>query len=168
MDGTTYRTFALQGGTLAWMAPELFKGDPPSYQTDVYAYAIVAWEVSNKSICIAMLTRIFQLFAGSVPYRGYVRDAIPLNVSTGNMRPARPPKGALLGLSDDLWNFMELCWNTKPGDRPSMSSVVEVVRNAHRVYKPKWLPLADYPGHDNKEKETESLPQSLWPSSAHM
>ena len=101
-------------GTPHWMAPELLNG--PSDQSsvnqynskvDVYAYAIVMWEVAAKDL----------------PYRGLDATQIIAQVMMNDMRPKIPtvvPTG-----------FKELCqqcWSRDPINRPSFAEIVRRFR----------------------------------------
>jgi serine/threonine protein kinase len=44
-EATTRTGYA--GGTIPWMSPELHRGQPHSFQSDVYALAITLWEVKS-------------------------------------------------------------------------------------------------------------------------
>jgi len=107
-------------GTVQYMAPEIM--DPESFglrhahaslEGDIYALAIVMWEV----------------FAGRPPYGSWHVGRIQREI----LRGTRPPRvvGALsLGLSDSVWDLMEKCWWSDPGERPPIGQVLPVLTYA--------------------------------------
>ncbi|KAL0954124.1 hypothetical protein HGRIS_005266 [Hohenbuehelia grisea] len=90
-------------GTLRWMAPELLDGEKLEKPSDVYSYALVAWE----------------LFTGNVPYSHIPERAFARRVVDKQERPERPES-----LTNDLlWDLMQQCWQPEPADRPVVSAI---------------------------------------------
>ncbi|QRV80227.1 Tyrosine kinase domain protein [Ceratobasidium sp. AG-Ba] len=101
------------GGTLRWMAPELFSAtdeeDPPSnatrtMQTDVYALAMTMLEIVT----------------GRLPYSEYKVDGGVIMALHQQKLPKRPRE---LLSQDRLWALLVACWNQDPHARPTASSV---------------------------------------------
>ena len=46
-------------------------------------------------------------------------------------RPPRPPKTAKLGLSDELWGVVQSLWAHEAGDRPPLSTLVDLLERAN-------------------------------------
>ncbi|KAJ3101234.1 hypothetical protein HDU96_010079 [Phlyctochytrium bullatum] len=91
------------GGTIRWMAPELFEpGTKPSYATDVYAFAMILYELAD----------------GGYPFYGLPDDVIPLRVRQGE-RPDVPPDTPAL-----IATIMAKSWTTKPPQRPRFDELV--------------------------------------------
>ncbi|KDQ55517.1 hypothetical protein JAAARDRAFT_89837, partial [Jaapia argillacea MUCL 33604] len=97
------------GGTLRWMAPELFSTDPVNGRTaavDIYAFAMVCYEVYLRSYPFPDIVAELQLLA---------------KVAKGE----RPERSSLIlcgrNMSDDLWGLVERCWAGSPTSRPSAS-----------------------------------------------
>ena len=102
-------------GTPHWMAPELLI--PPSEQSsvnqynskvDVYAYAIVMWEVATHDI----------------PYKGLETTQIIAQVLIKDMRPSFPkstPKAFV--------ELVQQCWERDPINRPSFAEIVRRFRS---------------------------------------
>jgi len=76
-------------GTIAYRAPELFKGELPTTKADIYSLAITLWALKHQQI----------------PYRGQQNDMLIYQVVAFNRRP-----------SPDL-EFQTL-WHTDPLQRP--------------------------------------------------
>jgi len=89
-------------GTLEYAAPELLAGDEPSTKSDVYAFALVMWE----------------LFARREVYVGYSSNDILMGVRDGTMRP--PP---LPNMPEELGDLMHECWMKNPNRRPEFSEI---------------------------------------------
>lgn len=86
------------------MAPELFEGQPASRESDVYAFAMVCYEVVAR---------------GSWPFEGVNQLVIVRKVCDKGERPARPD-----GVPDFVWSLMERCWAQLPTDRPTFKDIV--------------------------------------------
>jgi serine/threonine protein kinase len=102
-------------GSSRWLAPEII--DPPggagskpltaSKSADVFAFAMLAVEV----------------FAGKVPFGDMKNESVVVQIVAGK-RPEKPLAAEQLGLSVEMWKFIEKCWNQNPNKRPSMDQVV--------------------------------------------
>ena len=104
MPGTRLLTQNCNAGTLAYMAPELFLGDAVCEKVDVYAFAVVLWE----------------MLAQQQPLREYGGNhfGIMHAVCQGE-RPAPMPRHAprrLQALIHDMWT-------QEPGQRPPVLDV---------------------------------------------
>ena len=43
-------------------------------------------------------------------------------------RPTRPQEGQELGLTDSMWDITVRCWHKDPTQRPTMTEVIELLR----------------------------------------
>ncbi|KZV78196.1 kinase-like protein [Exidia glandulosa HHB12029] len=99
-----------------WTAPEQGISRHHSTKTDVFAFAMLAYE----------------LYSGCIPYYDIPERALPQGTMSvwetiaTNGRPRRPQH---LSLSDDLWALIEHCWDQTPAARPSMRTVAQDLRN---------------------------------------
>ncbi|KAF9257558.1 kinase-like protein [Marasmius fiardii PR-910] len=113
--GSEHHTTDL-GGTLRWMAPELFFGNDTrrSFASDVYAFGCLCVEVYTGK----------PPFANEVPH--------DLHVLTKVCSGERPKRPSLLGtgMPDSLWALVGRCWNQKVELRPSC---VEISREMERI-----------------------------------
>jgi len=93
-------TFA---GTVAWMAPEVIRNEPCSEKVDVWSFGVLIWE----------------LLTGEVPYRDVDSSAIIWGVGSNSLHlpvPTTCPEGFKL--------LMNICWSSKPKNRPSFHQVL--------------------------------------------
>ncbi|OHT16994.1 TKL family protein kinase [Tritrichomonas foetus] len=96
-------------GTPHWMAPELLtQSDSYDNKIDVYAYAIVFWELLTLKL----------------PYQGLDPTQIVAQVMMNNMRPAIPASAP-----EGLANLISQCWERDPVNRPTFSEVVRSFRS---------------------------------------
>ena len=93
-------------GTPAYMAPELLSENIFTEKTDVYAYAIVIWEV----------------LTGEVPWAGLGYPQIITQVLVKGSRPPLPE-----GAADDLVALMGRCWAASPEDRPAFAEITSAL-----------------------------------------
>ena len=95
-------------GTPHWMAPELL-GPTGSYDSkvDVYAYAILLWEICTCS----------------VPYQGLMAPQIIARVLVNDMRPPMPGNA-----SPALKQLLTDCWDRDPTKRPTFAEIIQRFR----------------------------------------
>ncbi|KAH8810302.1 kinase-like domain-containing protein, partial [Flagelloscypha sp. PMI_526] len=96
-------------GSYRWMPPEIIHPDhfpsPPNSMTrDIYAFGCTMLEV----------------LTGKMPWHTERLDVTVMFKLLQQERPPRPSEG----ITDDVWNFIELCWHREPSERPSSSEVV--------------------------------------------
>ena len=102
-------------GSSRWLAPEIinplgkasFKPLTASKPADVFAFAMLAVEV----------------FTGRVPFGNVKNEAVVIQIA-GGKRPAKPQAAEQLGLTAEMWKFIEKCWNANPNKRPTIDEVV--------------------------------------------
>lgn len=109
-------TSNLGGGTLRWMAPELFEmGSKRSLEADVYALGMT----------------ILETITGQVPFAEHIRDEAVLKaVITRNGKPKRPdsiPASSKRG--NLLWRILNLCWSRDPEARPTAGFILDMMYN---------------------------------------
>ncbi|KAF9646167.1 hypothetical protein BDM02DRAFT_277822 [Thelephora ganbajun] len=102
-------------GSSRWLAPEII--DPPrrtgskplaaSKPADVFAFAMLAVEV----------------FTGNVPFGNMRNELAVIHIAHGK-RPAKPQGVEQLGLTAEMWKFIEKCWSANPNKRPTIDEVV--------------------------------------------
>lgn len=104
-----------RGGTVRWMSPELiypeefgFKKSLPTKSSDCYALAMVIYEV----------------IGGNLPFHGYSDSQVALKVVAGE----HPPQG--VAFTHTMWETLELCWTSRPNDRPSIEYVLRCLEDA--------------------------------------
>ena len=78
-----------------------------SESADVFAFAMLAVEV----------------FSGEVPFPDMTNGTVVVQIA-GGKRPAKPPAAEQLGLTTEMWKFVEKCWLANPSKRPTMDEVV--------------------------------------------
>ncbi|KAF9058615.1 kinase-like domain-containing protein, partial [Rhodocollybia butyracea] len=85
-------------GSMRWMAPELLQPSPasPSYESDVYAFACVCYEI----------------YTGLLPFQLVKHDFAVMRDVINGKRPSRPQNA-----TDKMWSIIERCWLTEPSDR---------------------------------------------------
>jgi hypothetical protein len=81
-----------------------------NYKVDVYAYAIVMWEVAT----------------GDIPYRGLESTQIIAQVMMNDMRPTIPNK-----LPEGIKKLLAQCWSRDPINRPSFAEIVKTFRTGN-------------------------------------
>ena len=104
-------------GTIAFMSPELLDGQPLRPPADVYAFAMMFYEV---------------LSGGRMPFQDQPGGigAVVYKVVVQGARPDRPA----IHVSEKVWGLVKRCWEQLPTDRPDFVTVrrelTEVVASA--------------------------------------
>ncbi|TEB32783.1 kinase-like protein [Coprinellus micaceus] len=115
-------------GTYAWQAPERLeaysvgKAISPTSATDVYSVGCFCYEVfTNRTPFWNVEPDLAETFR---PYR------IFKEVVKYDRRPLKPEPGSeaylMRGLSEEIWEIMEACWQRNPSLRPSASQLTEL------------------------------------------
>ena len=114
-DPTTRRADA--GGTLGYMAPELFaEGVKPSKEADMYAFGMVVYEVVTRAR----------------PFGRRRALEIPV-LATGGIRPNRPEDPMAVGFGQGTWELAEKCWDGNWEQRPKACEALEHFRGVART-----------------------------------
>ncbi|KAL5514113.1 hypothetical protein ACEPAG_2874 [Sanghuangporus baumii] len=129
--GITVATSFNGKGSARWQAPELlypsrFGKDStrPTSKSDVYAFS-----------CIC-----FEIFSGTIPFADLHDGAVVTEVAVNDKRPEWPEQHK--GLTDNVWDLMQRCWETQPVDRPDMPVVVATLEAAdlHKLARQDYTP----------------------------
>ena len=78
-----------------------------SKAADVFAFGMFAVEV----------------FTGKIPFEEQKNETVVLRISQGG-RPEMPRNAQAVGLTVEMWNILETCWQQNPKKRPTMQEVV--------------------------------------------
>ena len=141
----------VQGFTSMWgpnprySAPELLGaegGIRPTFKTDVYSFAMMTLSVRNRSIPCTICHGLYiislpQVLHGPDPDPAFNFDSsMPFN-EIGNGLSAtlglcelvcggrRPRQTRYRNITQEQWNFMEVCWHQDPKKRPGMDHIVK-------------------------------------------
>ena len=95
-----------------WLAPELIKHPGSkvfeSKPGDIFAFGMLAVEV----------------FTGNVPYDKEGNHKVLGTIRNG-IRPSLPQDARDVGLTTEMWNLIQRCWHSEPGNRPTIDQVVD-------------------------------------------
>jgi proto-oncogene serine/threonine-protein kinase mos len=97
-------------GTFAYRAPELLKGEDPTYKADVFSFAILLW----------------QLWSREIPYKLQNHQVVIFRVVACNLRPPIPTG---CDIDNRYVDLMTSAWAGNPHDRPSMEDVSNTLGN---------------------------------------
>jgi serine/threonine protein kinase len=90
-------------GTPHWMAPEMFESSSYTHKADVYAFAILTWEILTEGI----------------PFKGKDGFQVAIAVARNGDRPELPAN-----TPEGLLEFIRICWHQTPELRPSFPQIV--------------------------------------------
>ncbi|EDO37475.1 predicted protein [Nematostella vectensis] len=97
-------------GTFAYRAPELLRGESPTFQADVYSFAICMWQIWTRE----------------VPYKLQNHQVVIFRVVACSLRPQIPTGNEIDNRYKEL---MTSAWAGKPTDRPTMGDIKETFAN---------------------------------------
>ncbi|KAL3515998.1 hypothetical protein ACH5RR_022900 [Cinchona calisaya] len=94
-------------GTYRWMSPEMIKGKK-SYnrKIDVYGFGLI----------------LFELIAGTIPFKGLAPEQVAFSVLNKNLRPDIPKR-----CPPAMRDLIVQCWSVKPEKRPEFWQIVDVL-----------------------------------------
>ncbi|KAH0786399.1 TKL family protein kinase [Histomonas meleagridis] len=104
-SGTSFLT--TQIGSPHWMAPEMFEVGDYSFKVDVYAFAILFWE----------------LLTGSVPFKGKTPAQVGIAVTRENKRPQIP-----FDTDISIRKFLAKAWSSDPNERPTFREIYDMFK----------------------------------------
>jgi serine/threonine protein kinase len=96
------------GGTLPYMAPEVLRGDPGDYRSDLWALGVVLYEAA----------------AGQLPFRGRTG----FEISSAILNDLAPPLPARI--PPGLWAIIQRCLTKEPAQRYQQASEVQAALEA--------------------------------------
>ncbi|GBP21668.1 Tyrosine-protein kinase BTK [Eumeta japonica] len=98
---------------LRWLAPEAIVHSQYSSATDVWAYAVLLWEIATL---------------GGFPYAELSNYQVPPFLSGGGRLP-KPARA-----SQRLYELMVTCWNDDPSKRPTFELLVAKLKAQQKLY----------------------------------
>lgn len=105
-------------GSLLYMAPEVFKGQPYNYKADTFSFGVLMYELLHQRLIMATL--IAQQIEDRHTFENEIMEFTKC-VSAG----FRPPIEDWL--PDYMRQLITKCWAQNATDRPSMAHVVEIL-----------------------------------------
>ena len=102
-----------QGGTIRWMSPEL---------TSPEQFGLERHQPTTSSDCYALGMVVYETIGGRIPFHEYPYPMVLLKVLKGE-HPTRDAE-----FPDSLWKTLELCWASRPNERPSIENVLHCLQ----------------------------------------
>ncbi|KAF9778166.1 kinase-like domain-containing protein [Thelephora terrestris] len=118
------------GGTYGWMSPELL--DPSRFGSD--------GRPTRESDCYALGMVIYEVLTGLRPFH-YLIAPTPVPAVMRGERPIKPISANSLGLTETIWELVELCWSESSLTRPTAQQLLDCISSASLT----WAPPLVYP-----------------------
>ena len=131
-------------GTPAYMAPELLESNTFTEKTDVYAMAVVIWEVLD----------------GGRPFAGMNAIQIGMQVMVKRARPPAPE-----GAPADLVALMERCWAHDPDARPTFDAIKGWLTTGAAPLSPQGSSLSPSPSLEELRLSVDAAADAVAPPS---
>lgn len=96
-------------GTYQYMAPEVLRGEPHSFKSDVFSFAIL----------------LNEMISAELPFHGMDPRDVGQRVVSEDLRPVIPRS-----CQRSLVNIIQQCWASVPSTRPSFAQVVNLLNFA--------------------------------------
>jgi len=123
-DEATVTPSTGRSGTVRWMSPErLFpekfdlKEPRPTKESDCYSLGMTIYEVLSGEVPFAQEDRVI---------------SVMFKVMDGRI-PNKPQGTQERWFTDGLWEVLELCWRSRPDERPGLDTVLQCLRGATRA-----------------------------------
>ena len=132
------------------------------YPMGTYRNIEGCWVPTKAGDIYAFGMTIFQVFGQYCGYRSFHFYPIYIQILAGygpsrkfwppypSRPPAKPDNASEIGLSDLLWDFLQLCWDPDGKRRPVVEEVVTCLAEAASNWKPKE-PSNESPGRSREE-----------------
>ena len=138
LNAIIFDPFSLTRASINWTAPELLNPDntlfQPSVASDIYALAMVIFEVSIGSPSVVTGSDQDQVLTGTPPFARRGKTELACMVVLEDKRPPKPRDSEKLGFTDELWGNLQRCWEKKPSARPSIDAVSAYLRHAAETW----------------------------------
>ena len=72
------------------------------------------------------------MLTGAPPFASRQKPELACEVVLEGKRPPRPNNSESLGITDVLWDLLELCWAKDPSSRPTVNRVMGCLEGAAR------------------------------------
>ena len=122
----TASSSVVSSGTTRWMSPELLHPDQ---------YGLKDSRPTKESDCYALGMVIYEVLSGRAPFTPF-KDYIVIRKVIEGERPGRPERVEGEWFTDDLWLMVNLCWETRPENRPGIETVLECLEEVSMGWKP--------------------------------
>ena len=77
----------------------------------------------------------WQVLTGAPPFAGQQGPEFACQVTLEGKRPPRPNSSETLGITDEIWDLLELCWTEDVSSRPEVNHVVGCLERAEKHEK---------------------------------
>ena len=104
-----------------WLAPEIMRNEEYSEKADVYSFGVICWEVFSR-----------EEFFGNLDFL----SLIEVKVLDG-LRPSIP-----FDVPPEIAELIEKSWHQQADDRPSFTTILELLKNGMRNHFPDLVELA--------------------------
>lgn len=98
-------------GTFAYRAPELLRGEPPTFKADIYSYGITMWQMKSRE----------------TPFTNQNHHVVIFGVVANGLRPKDPDSSETDPFELSYKDLYSQCWNACPLDRPSADELFELL-----------------------------------------
>ncbi|KDQ58923.1 hypothetical protein JAAARDRAFT_56929 [Jaapia argillacea MUCL 33604] len=126
-------------GHVRFSAPELFRNERPTTQSDCFAFG-----------CL-----VIQMYTGCLPYSHLDTDSQVLGAILAGEKPHRPTSSSVVtaGLDDELWQLVDECLDNQASMRPDMSEILSRLRQ-----HPRFQPFSIRLYEQSQEQSSHSSP----------
>ena len=75
------------------------------------------------------------MLTGAPPFANRQKPEVAFHVVLEGKRPPRPNNSEILGITDEIWNLLELCWAKDASSRPEVSRVLACLKGIAKHWK---------------------------------
>ena len=111
---STFLSSCMDAGTVRWMSPELLIPEK---------FGLSRRQQTKESDCYALGMVAYEILSGCAPF-GMNGPFVVLRKILDAKHPERPRGEPGVLFTDDIWNMLGRCWNTKPRERASAKDML--------------------------------------------
>lgn len=122
-------------GTVSYCAPEILRGEEPSWHSDVYSYGVTLWQLEHNQVPFSDLSwpTIVYLVTSLFFFLFFFINQIGSNVQKCLQVVAKDERPALSGsltpIEMRLADLYQKCWSPRLKERPDMFKIIHTLDN---------------------------------------
>ncbi|KAJ1561729.1 hypothetical protein HK096_003547 [Nowakowskiella sp. JEL0078] len=135
-------------GTLRWISPERLDMGKLTEAVDIYAFAMIGYEIIS---------------GGKVPFEldGIFADIQVIYAVLSGKRPLQPPFTSIPAYDIFQWQLIQKCWDNSPEARPSFKEIAKILNERCEYFRSPLSETRNSARYANRFEELEFSTESI-------